>query len=111
MRFAVDVQLDRWVEGERAEAIGHEEAVRENNAVSVALYETVGVEAIVSVATGESDCPYCRALDGKKIGIKEFFLLAGEAFKPEGAENVLSVTHSKRHAPYHGGCDCMVVAG
>lgn len=110
IRLQVDGQLDRWVE-ERPEPIGSEEAVRENSAVAVALYETLGVVALISIATGGSSCPFCKALDGKRIGIKEYFLLAGENFQPDGAESPLSVTHSKRHSPYHGGCDCVVVAG
>lgn len=110
IRLQVDGQLDRWVE-ERPEPIGSEESVREGSAVAVALYETLGVVALISVATGKSSCPFCKALDGRKIGIKEYFLLAGESFKPDGAESPLQVTHSKRHSPYHGGCDCVVVAG
>lgn len=106
----LEEKLDRWVE-ERADAIGHEESIRENNAVAVALYSSLGVERLISVATGKSTCPYCRALDGKTIGINEYFLLGGTDFRPEGAEAPLKVSHSKRHSPYHGGCDCIQVAG
>lgn len=105
----IEGRLDEWVET-KPEAIGHEESVRENNAVAVALYGVLGVRKLTSVATGESSCPYCRALDGKTIGIDEYFLEPGE-FKPEGAEAPLTVSAQKRHSPFHGGCDCVVVAG
>lgn len=95
----------------RPEAIGHEEAVRENNAVAVAIYGAMGVSTLTSVATGESSCPYCRALDGKTIAIGEYFLTAGQEFLPEGADSPLKSGQDVKHAPYHGGCDCMTVAG
>jgi len=64
---------------------------------------------LVSVAFGDS-CPYCRHLDGRVIGITEYFLQAGEEIQPDGAERPLRVSSNKGHPPYHGGCDCMAMA-
>lgn len=106
----LDDTLTGWSET-APDALAHEEAVRLNNAASIALYAGVGAIALKSIATGESTCPYCRALDGKTIGINEFFLTAGQDFQPEGAEKPLTVSSNHRHSPYHAGCDCMVVMG
>lgn len=108
IQAAVEGRLDEWMES-KPEAMAHEEAVRENNAVAVALYVAIGKERIMSVATGASSCPYCTDLDGRVIGINEFILQAGD-FQPDGAEKPLTVSSNKRHAPYHGGCDCMTVS-
>ena len=54
-------------------------------------------------------CPYCRALDGRVVGIRDAFLNPGE-FLPEGAAAALLVTRKVGHPPAHRGCDCLVVA-
>ena len=106
----IEAKLDEWVDN-RPASIAHEETIRENNAVAVALYTIGGVTKLMSVATGASSCPYCKNLDGKVIGIQEHFLTAGQVFNPLGALAPMLVTHSKKHSPYHAGCDCMTVSG
>jgi hypothetical protein len=106
---AVDEELESWPEV-RAKVIADEEAVRFNNAMAKMVYGAAGRQYLKSVAFGKN-CPYCDSLNGKVIGINEFFIAAGESFKPEGAEVPLTSTTDLGHAPYHGGCDCMVVAG
>jgi HK97 family phage portal protein len=98
-----------WLD-QRAVFMATEESIRQSNATAVTLYEHNGVEKIKSVATGSESCPYCTALDQKVIGIKEVFLQAGQSFQPGNTDTPLPVTHSKRHPPYHRGCDCIVVA-
>lgn len=100
--------LQAWLD-ERAARIAREEATREGNAVSKEMYRNGGILFLVSVSIGDS-CPYCNALDGVRVGIDENFLEAGEDFQPDGADRPLNVTRSAGHAPYHGGCDCMIVA-
>ncbi len=107
---AVEAQLDDWVDN-RPEQIGHEESVRENNAVAVALYGIAGVRTLMSVARGASNCPFCKSLDGKVIGIQQYFLTQGQVLNPDGAQAPMNITHNMRHSPYHDGCDCQVVAG
>jgi hypothetical protein len=105
---SIEDEVDGWMDA--AANIGKEESVRENNAVALALYGQMGKQQIMSVATGESDCPYCEELDGQVIGINQYFLKEGQEFRPEGADGPLTVGQSMRHAPYHEGCDCMTVA-
>lgn len=94
----------------RAENFAREESVRLNNAMSYFVYLAAGVQLIVWRAFGES-CPYCRSLNGRRVGISQTFIMEGEAFQPEGADAPLTVTHAIKHAPAHAGCDCIVTAG
>ena len=107
---AILEELDRWPD-ERADTIAQEESNRSGNSLAVTVYRLVGVSYLVSVATGASTCPYCLSLDGKRIGIDQYFLQAGENFQPDGAETPLLVTQNRKHAPYHKGCDCITVSG
>lgn len=106
---AIDETLDRWIEIQPDE-IALEESTRSNNALATMLYSMAGVMYLRWVSFGDS-CPYCSNLDGRVIGIQEYFLVGGTEYQPEGAERPLTVNKSKRHPPAHGGCDCMVVAG
>jgi len=106
---AITSEMESWPE-DRAEDIAQEESSRANNAIAVTAYSLLGVMYLVSRAIGDS-CPYCLDLDGTRIGINEFFLQAGVNFQPEGAETPLTVKQSKRHPPYHSGCDCVATAG
>lgn len=110
MLVRIEAELETWRAEERAQSIAFEESGRTGNAVAYFGYVALGVSLLRSVSIGKS-CPYCRALDGRVISVTETFLQAGQAFQPEGAETPLTVTRSKKHPPYHGGCDCQVVAG
>jgi hypothetical protein len=105
----LDGVFDHWLD-DRAGSLATEETYRQGNATAVALYTNNGVEKLKSIATGDHTCPYCNALDQKVIGINEFFLQAGQSFQPGNVDKPLPVSHSKKHPPYHRGCDCIVVA-
>ena len=106
---AISEELDTWDDG-RAAVIADEESVRFNNALAKKVYVLAGITRLMSVATGEKSCPYCEDLDGTVIGISQNFLNAGESLKPEGVDEALTTSTDLGHAPYHGGCDCMVVS-
>ena len=104
----LEAELNTW-ETQRANEIAMEETVRTNNAVAVTVYAAMGIQFIRSVAFGEN-CPYCSKLDGKTIGINQWMLAAGDELQPEGVDKPLTSNTNLRHAPYHGGCDCMTVS-
>lgn len=101
-------ELDTWEDG-RANGIAEEESTRVNNAVAKTVFVLSGVKKLKSVAFGDS-CPYCKALNGKIVEINKWFLAANEELLPEGVDEPLTTTTNIGHPPYHGGCDCMVVA-
>jgi HK97 family phage portal protein len=105
----VQEELDHWKEAYPA-TIARREAVRNNNAVAHFVYAASSIVTILRWATFGENCPYCDSLNGKKVGINEAFLLAGEALQPNGASALIN-HHDTKHPPVHDGCDCMVVAG
>lgn len=92
-----------------AEAYAEDESNTGSNAAAVALYLLLGVLIKRWVAFGES-CPYCQALDGRTVATATWFVdpnnpltvASGPVWVPSGPVG---------HAPLHGGCDCMIVAG
>ena len=103
--------LEEEFDGQREKRpaqIADRESVRFNSALAVSLYTMAGVRYVRWVAIGES-CPYCTALNGKRIAIEGSFLGAGD-FQPEGVEKPLTVKRRVGHAPAHGGCDCLTMA-
>lgn len=106
---ALDLLFDRW-RNERPETTAGEETVRIGDAVASFVYLLAGRQVLRWVAVGKN-CPYCSNLDGKIVGIQEYFIGQGEDYQPEGAETPLRPTSNIGHAPAHKGCDCMVMAG
>ena len=104
----LEQELDTW-EDSRANGIAEEESTRLNNAVAKTVFILGGITKLKSVAFGDS-CPYCKSLDGKIVGINQWFLAAGDEILPDGVDEPLTTTTNIGHPPYHGGCDCMVVA-
>lgn len=105
---AIEALIEDWPDTRAAE-VARWESVRFNNALGVAVYLGAGIQRLRWRAFGES-CPYCNSLNGQVVGIRQYFLPAGEDFQPEGAESPLHVTHNIGHAPAHAGCDCMVTS-
>jgi hypothetical protein len=105
----IDARLDGWAET-RAEGLARDESNRAGNALAWAFYLAGGVQVMRWMTVGDS-CPYCRALDGKEVGIQEVFLSKETDFQPDEADRPLSRRHDIRHGPLHDGCDCQVVAG
>jgi len=106
---ALETDFQEWNE-ERVDSLASDEAVRTNGAVSVQTYVMAGYAFLVWRNYGKS-CPYCKSLDGKRVGINEWFLKAGEDFQPEGAETPINPNRNVKHPPAHGGCDCLISAG
>ncbi|MEZ4714293.1 MAG: phage portal protein [Caldilineaceae bacterium] len=103
----IEERLNGWEETQpKKVALG--QAFEAMNALVIATYGIVGVLHLRWASRGES-CPFCRSLDGKVIGIKEYFVQAGDSVSAGGDAPML-VRRNTRHGPLHGGCDCVVVA-
>ena len=111
---AINNELAKWdgdgTTGSRAETTTMWESVRFGNAIAATVFALAGREYVRWHAFGDN-CPYCKKLNGRKVGIKETFLSPGEEFKPEGADKPLTVSNKVHHPPAHGGCDCTIGAG
>lgn len=105
---AIEGRLTEWEE-KKPSKIALRQAFEAMNALSVTQYTIFGVLFLRWAASGQS-CPYCRSLDGKVIGINEYFVQAGGTVAGAEGEPPMTVRGKKRHGPLHGGCDCVVVA-
>lgn len=106
---AIEGLLNEWAET-RPDRIAADETVRADGAITKAAMIAAGVQALRWVTQGSRACPYCRALDGKIVGIAEAFLPAGAALEVDGAETPMEITGPKGHPPLHDGCVCAIVA-
>jgi hypothetical protein len=104
---ALKDRLEEWGE-KRADKIAENETVRANNAIAREVFIVAGIARLKWVAIGSETCPYCRALDGKVVGIQSAFVDEGD-FKPSG-QVPMKIRGPHFHPPLHGGCDCAVVA-
>jgi hypothetical protein len=111
----IEEELDAW-EANRANEEGKEESVRLNGALANKVWALAGIAAMRWKVYGDT-CPYCKALDGKVVGIHETFLQAGVSFPSASSGIVLEEgvvplvpRQNKKHPPAHGGCDCGIEA-
>lgn len=103
----LEAEMESWPE-KRAEETARWESVRFGNALARMVFVLAGRQVLRWVSFDES-CPYCSQLDGKVVGINEWFLEPGD-FCPEGIEKPLTITHNIGHPPAHAGCDCMIIS-
>jgi|YNPBryunderm2012_1023409.scaffolds.fasta_scaffold06001_2 HK97 family phage portal protein len=104
----LEEEMSDW-DTTRAEFDASKESVRANGAITLFAFTTLGVAFITWVASGKENCPICDELDGKKIGISQKFVSAGDVLNQNGEPYHVRQDHA--HPPLHDGCDCMIVAG
>ncbi len=105
----VETTLDDRRQNE-ADSWGRDEANRVVNAVAVTVWAALSVMFLRWSATGGENCPYCEKMDGRTIGIAQWFMQAGEGLDVEGLPS-LRPGSNMRHPPLHRGCDCNVLIG
>lgn len=103
-----EAELDRRRENE-ADDWGRDESTRVVNAVAVTVWAALGVMFLRWLSSGEN-CPYCDRMNGRTVGIAQWFVQLGEGIEIEGLPALRPGT-SLRHPPLHQGCDCMIVIG
>lgn len=106
---AIEQRLNEWQE-KRPEKVANQEVNQANNAVALAVYGMGGVLVKRWVTVGKN-CPYCRHMNGKVVGLDSPYLREGEEIHPEGADAPLKASYTIKHPPIHRGCDCVIVAG
>jgi len=95
-----DSEADSW---------GRDESNRIVNAVAVTVWAAVGVMFLRWASSGEN-CAYCDKMNGRTVGIAQWFLQLGDGIDVEGLPS-LKPGSSMRHPPLHRGCDCNILIG
>lgn len=104
---AIEQRLAEWDET-RAEKIAGREPVQQESAVARFVWAAAGITKLRWQLRGSQSCPFCKALNGKIVGIGSPFVDQGD-FTPEGhAASPLKVRGPKMHAPIHRGCVCII---
>ncbi len=105
----VEERLDGWAETKAGKLAG-QQAFEAGNALITAAYGAAGV-TLLRWQTNSGACPYCQRLNGKVVGIQEYFIGAGDALDGDEGSEPMTVRRNTRHGPIHDGCECTVVAG
>lgn len=104
---AVQTRVDEWREKRQAKELS-KVAVGVGSMVAWSVILGAG-HGLVWKTRGKS-CPMCKKLDGRKVTKKnQTFNSKDEEFKDEAGKKV--TFRQTKHAPLHGGCDCVLVAG
>ena len=103
-RVEVEMRMLSWEETE-ADKRARELAFKAGNAVLMTTFAALGIIYHIWSARGDA-CPYCRALDGKRVAIGEDFVSAGDEVEGGDGAEPMRVSGRRTHAPLHGGCDC-----
>ncbi len=102
-----------WLEPEgdtkpRHVQVSSQERIMLGDAVACQVFAAAGAPGVVWRTLGDS-CPYCKRLNGKRVGSLGVFISAGQQFEGEGDVVPLTPKHNIGHAPAHRGCDCTIV--
>jgi len=99
---AVEQRLVEWEE-QRPAKEARRERVRATNAFAKIIFVAAGVTRLVWRNTGSESCPYCQRMDGRIVGVSEWFALPGEDL------GGMRVFGRIGHPPLHDGCDCVIL--
>jgi len=106
----VTQRMDEWME-KRPEKIAIEESVRGANAAAQFVFWSGGFSSVWR-NRGAKTCPYCQALNGRKVKSGQMIFSGGEEFEPKGAKNgPMKMSGGISHPPLHQGCDCYISHG
>ncbi len=101
LQDAITTRTDEWNE-KRPGKVAADEIVRVAAGAARWMWTMAGMTYLVWRA-GPNACPICKEMDGRRIGIKDYFLMPGESVGDLTAEvNVGG-------PPLHGGCECDIV--
>lgn len=105
----VEERLTGWEES-KADKMALQQAFEAGNALIVAGYGAAGV-LFLRWVTNSGACPFCRKLNGKVVGISEYFAQGGSSIDGDEGDSPMLVRRNTRHPPVHSSCTCSVVAG
>lgn len=104
---ALIARADEWEE-KRPGKVAEDEVVRIANGVARYAWAAVGVSYLIWRANSGA-CPLCKQMDGRKIGVKEYFLSPGESVTSSETSPLVAESNVGG-PPLHAGCRCSIDA-
>ena len=105
----IEQRLDEWEE-RRPGKVSKDQAIDVANNISKYVFAAAGVTYLIWQNTGNKTCEFCEQMDGKRVGIKEPFLPAGEYILASDGSG-MRIYGLKMHPPIHRNCQCVVMPG
>lgn len=103
----IDTRLVEWEE-RRPKKVAMNETVQISGAITKLAFVAAGVTKLRWMAVGSKNCPYCREMDGKVVGINESFVSKDDVLDSE--DGMMRIRKPAFHPPLHQGCECVIVA-
>lgn len=94
----------------RTDMVARSETVRSSNAGAKMAYKQAEVQELEWLDTDdERTCKFCKALDGKRIGIDGTFVKVGESIVAEDGTKLKNKYEPIDYPPAHPNCRCTVI--
>lgn len=103
----IEARLDEWEEKRPGKVAGNE-AIEAAGVISKFVYAAIGIRYLRWVNTGSDVCPYCKELDGRRVGIDQAFVAKNDRLDSEDGQ--MEIRKPALTPPLHQGCACMIVA-
>ncbi len=100
-------RAEEWSE-KRAGKIAMNEVVQVASGASRFAWTAAGVSYLVWRANAGA-CPLCEQMDGRKTGIKDYFLKTGDSVGDQDRPGGITLEHNVGGPPLHQGCQCDIV--
>ena len=104
LQEALSTRASEWTE-KRPGKVAANEIVRVSSGAARFVWGAAGVSYLVWRANPGA-CPLCQQMDGKRVGINEYFLTPGESVTDGDRPGGIVAESNVGGPPLHGGCVC-----
>ncbi len=102
---SLTTRADEWTD-KRPAKVAANEVVRVASGAARYAWAAVGITYLVWRA-GPNACELCQQMDGRRVGIADYFLKSGESVTPSGISGLVAESNVSG-PPLHQGCQCSI---
>ncbi len=107
LQDALTARAAEWEE-KRPGKVATDEVVRVASGAARFAWTAAGMSYLVWRANPDA-CPLCQEMDGRRVGIKEYFLVTGESVTSDDRPGGIVAEQNLGGPPLHQGCQCDIV--
>ncbi len=107
LQDALTARAAEWEE-KRPNKVAMDEVVRVASGAARFAWTAAGMSYLVWRANPDA-CPLCQEMDGRRVGIKEYFLAPGESVTSDDRPGGIVAEQNLGGPPLHQGCQCDIV--